>query len=59
MLKISAVVSFSLFKKDLFILFLAVVSLSCCTWNGDKQGLFVVVHGLLIAVASHFVEHRL
>ena len=51
-------VSFSLFKKDVFILFLAVVSLSCCTWafsscsERGQAGAVVVVHGLLAAVAS-------
>ena len=55
-----------LFKKkiNLFIyLFLAVLGLPCCVWAfsscGEQGLLFVAVHGLLIAVASLVVEHRL
>ena len=53
---------------DLFIylfmyLFLAVLGLRCCTWAFSSCGelglLFVVVCGLLIAVASLVVEHGL
>ena len=44
-------------------LFLAVLGLRCCAWTFSscgKQGpLFVVVHGLLIAVASLVAEHGL
>ena len=53
------------FKKIyLFIyLFLAALGLCCCVWAfsscGERGLLFVVVHGLLIAVASLVVEHRL
>ena len=46
-----------------FILFLAALGLCCCTRalsSCGKQGLlFVVVHGLLIEVASLVVEHGL
>ena len=42
---------------------MAVLGLHCCTWafsSCTEQGLFfVAVHGLLIAVASLVVEHRL
>ena len=53
-----------LFKIDyLFILFLAVLGLCCCARAfsscGEQGLLFVVVRGLLIAVASLAVEHRL
>ena len=44
-------------------LFLVALGLCCCTWafsNCDEQGLLlVVVHGLLIVVASVVSEHRL
>ena len=44
-----------------FFFFLAALALHCCTQafsRCGKQGLvFVVVHGLLIAVASLVVEH--
>ena len=44
-------------------LFLAALGLCCCVWAfsscGERELLFVVVHGLLIAVASLVVEHRL
>ena len=44
-------------------LFLAVLGLRCCTWAfsscGEQGLLFVAVRGLLIAVASFVVEHRL
>ena len=47
----------------LFILFLAVLGLHCCGWASSscsEQGLlFIVVHRLLIAVASLVAEHRL
>ena len=43
-----------------FILFLAVLGLHCCAWAfsscGERGLLFVVVRGLLIAVASLIVE---
>ena len=53
-----------LFLKYLFIyLFMAVLGLRCCAWAfsscGERALFFVVVHGLLIAVASLVVEHRL
>ena len=49
---------------NLFIyLFLAVLGLCCCAQAfsscGEQGLLFVVVHGLLIAVASLVAEHRL
>ena len=48
----------------LFILFLAVVGLCCCIWAFPSCGQwlggnFVVVCGLLLAVASLAVEHML
>ena len=47
----------------LIYLFLAALSLHCCVWTFSSccvQGLlFVVVHGLLIAVASLVAEHGL
>ena len=46
-----------------FIYFLAALGLRCCVWAfpscGERGLLFVVVHGLLIAVASLVAEHRL
>ena len=49
--------------KNLFILFLAALGLRCCVRAfsscGERGLLFVVVHGLLIAVASLVAEHRL
>ena len=50
---------FSFFK----FLSLAALGLCCCTWAfsscGERGLLFVVVRGLLIAVASLVVDHRL
>ena len=44
-------------------LFLAALGLRCCAWAfsscGERGLLFVVVHGLLIAVASLVAEHGL
>ena len=44
-------------------LLLSALGLRCCTWafsSCGKQGLlFIVVHGLLIAVASVIAEHGL
>ena len=43
--------------------FLAALSLHCCTWAfsscGERGQIFIVVHGLLIEVASPVAEHRL
>ena len=55
---------FSFFKTYLFIyLFLAALGLHCCMWAfsscSERGLLFVVVRGLLIAVASLVVEHGL
>ena len=52
------------FKINLLIyLFLAALGLHCCLWAfsscGEWRPLFVVVHGLLIAVASLVAEHGL
>ena len=51
------------FLINLFILFLAVLGLRCSARAfsscGKRGLLFVVVHGLLIAVASLVVEHGL
>ena len=42
---------------------MAALGLRCCTWAfsscGERGLLFVVVHGLLIAVVSLVVEHCL
>ena len=50
-----------LFFFNLFILFLAVLGLCCCTWAfsscGERGLLSVAMHRLLIAVASLVVEH--
>ena len=47
----------------IFYLFLSVLGLCCCVWAfsswGERELLFVVVCGLLIAVASLVAEHRL
>ena len=53
-----------LFLINLFIyLFLAMLGLRCCTWDFSSCGewglLFVVVCGLLLAVASFVEEHGL
>ena len=44
-------------------LFLAALGLHCCAWAfsscGERGLLFVVVHGLLIAVVSLVAEHGL
>ena len=44
-------------------LFMATLGLRCCTWAfsscGEQGLLFVVVHGLLIAVACLVAEHGL
>ena len=52
------------FNKFIFIdLFLVALGLPCCVWAfsscGEQGLLFVAVCGLLIAVASPVVEHRL
>ena len=52
------------FFFNLFIyLFLAALGLRCCAWAfsscGERGLLFVVVHRLLIAVASLVAEHGL
>ena len=51
------------FLKKLFILFLAALGLCCCEQAfsscGERGLLFIVVRGLLIAVASLFAEHGL
>ena len=55
------VTGYSLFKKTIY--FLAALSLCCCAWAfsrcGERGLLFVVVRGLLIAMASPVVEHGL
>ena len=53
-----------IFLKNKFIyLFLAALGLHCCARAfsscSEQSLLFVVVHGLLIAVSSLVVEHRL
>ena len=57
--------SCSLFKKIIYLiyLFLAVLGLCCYVWAfsscGERGLLFIVVRGLLIAVAPLVAEHRL
>ena len=59
--------AFLFFFFNLFIyfiyLFLAALGLCCCTWAfsscGEQGLLFLVVHGLLILVASLVAEHGL
>ena len=52
-----------IFFNELIFLFLAVLGLHCCTRAfsscGERGLLFVAVHVLLIAMASHVVEHGL
>ena len=60
----SSSVSFFFFKFIYFIyLFLAALGLRCCMWAfsscGERGLLLVVVHWLLIVVASLVVDHRL
>ena len=47
----------------LFVYFLAVLGLHCCARAfsscGEQELLFIAVHGLLMAVASLVMEHRL
>ena len=47
----------------MYLLFLAVLGLCCCTWAfsscSDQGLLFVAVRGLLIAMASLVAEHGL
>ena len=54
---------FYLFIYLFIYLFMAVLGFCCCAQAfsscGEWELLFVVVHGLLIAVASLVVEHRL
>ena len=52
------------FLINLFVyLFMAALGLRCCAWAfsicGERGLPFIVVRGLLIAVASLVVEHRL
>ena len=58
--------SSDLFNKFIYLfiyLFLAVLGFRCCAWSFSSCGewglLFVVVHGLLIVVASLVAEHEL
>ena len=57
------VYSFFLIYLFFIYLFLALLSLRCCTWAfsscGDQGLLFIVVCGLLTAVASLVAEHGL
>ena len=54
---------FRFFSVIGFFLFLAALGLCCCAWAfsscGEQGLLFVVVRGLLVAVASLAAEHRL
>ena len=51
------------FNNFIYFLLLAALGLCCCTQAfsscGERGLLFVVVHGLLIAVASPMAEHGL
>ena len=51
------------FFKKIYLLFLAVLGLHCCTRAfsscGEQELLFIVMHGLLVAVASLIAEHGL
>ena len=62
-LKVHNVLLHSFKKFFLIIFFLAVLGFRCCTWAFSSCGewglLFVVVHGLLIVVASLVIEHGL
>ena len=53
----------SFFLNKFIYLFLAALGLRCCAWASSSCGeqglLFVVVCGLLIALASLVAEHRL
>ena len=53
--KTKTMIGFGFFNKFIY-LFLAALGLRCCTWAfsscSERGLLFVVVHGLLIAVAS-------
>ena len=50
-------------KIFIYLFILAALGLHCCVWAlsccGERGLLFVVVHGLLIAVASLVAEHGL
>ena len=54
---------FYFLKELIYLLFLAVLGLRCCTRAfsscGEQGLLFVVVHGLLIAMSSLVMEHGL
>ena len=51
------------FHLFIYLFILAALGLRCCTWAfsscHDRGLLFIVVHGLLTAVASPVVEHGL
>ena len=51
------------FFNTFIYLFMAALGLCCCAWAfsscSKRELLFVVVHSLLIAVASLVAEHRL
>ena len=55
--------SFFFFYKFIYLFILAALGLRCCAWAfsgcGERGLLFVVVRGLLVAVASLVVEHGL
>ena len=54
---------YSVYHTIFFLLLLAALGLHCCVWAfsscGEQGLLFIVVHGLLIAVASLVVDHGL
>ena len=55
--------AYSVFFKKIYLLFLAVLGLHCCTQSfsscGEQELLFIVMCGLLVAVASLTAEHGL
>ena len=63
MLLFTSIIGWFFFYVSLFIslIFLAALGVRCCTWACSSCGewglLFVVVRGLLIAVASLAAEH--
>ena len=64
LLLVNLYIKFQLFKIYLFLLlFLAALGLRCCAWAfsscSERRLLFIVVCGLLTAVASLVAEHGL
>ena len=58
---VTLLVFFKIFIYFIY-LFLAALGLCCCTWafsSCGERGLFIVLRGLLVAVASLVAKHRL